>query len=72
MTLGNNPVLVVMAIGIAAPLLAELRVGVWVPVVVLEVVLGIVVGPHVLRLVGVGEFLSAMQSVGDDQTVGHN
>jgi Kef-type K+ transport system membrane component KefB len=48
--LNNHPVLLVMAIGVAAPLLAEIPIGFRLPVVVLEMVLGIVVGPQVLAL----------------------
>ncbi|MCM8597942.1 MAG: cation:proton antiporter, partial [Candidatus Accumulibacter sp.] len=53
-----------MAIAVTAPLLAELPVGVRIPVVVLEVVLGAVVGPHALGWVQTGEFLDLMQKVG--------
>lgn len=59
---------------VVAPLLAEIPIGLRVPVVVLEVVLGILIGPHVLGLVqygpgGVlgapfGGFLSVMFLVG--------
>lgn len=58
--LNHHPVLVVMAIGVAAPLLAEIPKGFRVPTVVLEMVLGIVVGPHVLGLVKVGGLLGWM------------
>jgi Kef-type K+ transport system membrane component KefB len=64
MTLSDHPVFIVMAVAVAAPLLAELRIGVRVPIVVLEVLLGILVGPHVLRLVEFDAFLSSMQTVG--------
>lgn len=47
-TLSNHPALWVMAAAIAAPLLAEIPVGFRMPVVVLEVVLGILIGPHAL------------------------
>ena len=49
--LNNHPVFLVMAIGVIAPLLAEIPIGFRLPTVVLEMVLGIVVGPHVLGLV---------------------
>jgi len=58
--LNNHPVLVVMAIGVIAPLLAEIPKGFRLPTVVLEMVLGIVVGPHVLGLVRVGGLLGWM------------
>lgn len=48
--LNNHPVLLVMAIAVTAPLLAEIPRGFRIPVVVLEMVLGIVVGPQVLGL----------------------
>lgn len=60
----QHPILAVMAIAVTAPLLAELPVGVRIPVVVLEVVLGAVVGPHALGWVQTGEFLDLMQKVG--------
>ena len=59
----QHPILAVMAIAVAAPLLAELPVGVRIPVVVLEVVLGVVVGPHALGWVQTGEFLELMQDL---------
>jgi|SRR5271166_75142 len=51
MDLSSHPVLIVMAIAVAASLLAEIRLRVRVPVVVWEMVLGILVGPFVLALV---------------------
>ena len=39
-----------MAIAVAAPLLAEIPIGVRLPVVILEMVLGIIIGPQVLGL----------------------
>src|SRR5271165_4914152 len=48
--MNGHPVLIVLAIAVAAPLLAEIPVGVRLPVVVLEMVLGIIVGPQVLGL----------------------
>jgi H+/Cl- antiporter ClcA len=47
MRLVDHPVFVVFVVAVAAPLLAELPVGRRVPIVVLEVLLGIVVGPYV-------------------------
>ncbi len=40
--------LIVTVIAVVAPLIAELPVGVRLPIVVLEIILGILVGPHVL------------------------
>jgi Kef-type K+ transport system membrane component KefB len=48
--MNSHPVLIVLAIAVAAPLLAEIPVGVRLPVVVLEMVLGIIIGPQVLGL----------------------
>jgi len=45
------PALVVMAIAVSSSLLAEVRIGpVWVPVVVWEMVFGMLIGPHGLDL----------------------
>jgi Kef-type K+ transport system membrane component KefB len=46
----GHPVLIVTAIAVAAPLLAELPIGLRLPAVVLEMILGILVGPEVLGL----------------------
>jgi Kef-type K+ transport system membrane component KefB len=51
MDLNSHPVLIVMAIAVAASLLAEIRISVRVPVVVWEMVLGILIGPQVMGLV---------------------
>ncbi len=64
MTLGNHPIFVVMAAAVAAPLLAEIPIGARVPIVVLEVVLGVIIGPHVLGLVKFDAFLSVMFIIG--------
>lgn len=48
--MNSHPVLLVLAIAVIAPLLAEIPIGVRVPALVLEMLLGIVVGPHVLGL----------------------
>jgi Kef-type K+ transport system membrane component KefB len=64
MMLGNHPVFVIMLVAVVAPLLAEIPIGVRVPVVVLEVMLGILVGPQLLGLVKSSEFLSTMQAAG--------
>ena len=59
MTMGH-PVFWLMLAAVAAPLLAEVPLGVRVPVVVLEVLLGIVIGPHVLDLVQFDGFVKTM------------
>ncbi|MFO1421078.1 MAG: cation:proton antiporter [Candidatus Competibacteraceae bacterium] len=47
-----------MIAAVAAPLLGQIPLGFKVPVVVLEVVLGIVIGPHVLDLVHFDGFVA--------------
>jgi len=54
----------ILVAAVLAPLLAEIPVGFKVPVVVLEVVLGIVIGPHVLNLVQFEGFVSVMFTIG--------
>ena len=49
-----SSLLVVAAVAVAAPIVADYLPGVRVPVVVLELVLGIVVGPQVLELAKTG------------------
>ena len=46
----GHPIFWILVAAVLAPLLAEIPLGFKVPVVVLEVVLGIVIGPHVLGL----------------------
>lgn len=53
-----------MAAAVAAPLLAEIPVCVRLPVVVLKIVLGILIGPHVLGLVQLDEFMVTMSKIG--------
>lgn len=64
MTLTEHPVFVVMAVAAAAPLLAELPKRLRVPVVVLEVLLGVVVGPHGLDWLAPGHFMDKMSQIG--------
>ena len=64
MNLSSHPVLIVMAIAVAASLLAEIRMRVHVPVVVWEMVLGILVGPFVMRLVHVDDLLDWLGRIG--------
>ena len=62
--LNNYPVLLVMAIAVLAPPLAEIPIGFRLPVVVLEMVLGIVVGPQVLGLASVEGLLGFFGKLG--------
>ncbi len=74
MMLADHPIFAVLVVAVAAPLLAEIPIGLRVPVVVLEVVLGILIGPHALGLVqyrpgevlgaDLGGFLSVMFLIG--------
>jgi Kef-type K+ transport system membrane component KefB len=57
----GHPIVVVLAIAVAAALLAEIRIGkLRVPVVVWEMLFGILIGPQVLGLVKPGGLLSWM------------
>ena len=58
--LSEHPILVVFLAAVAAPLIAQTRAGAHVPVVVFEVVLGMLLGPHVLGLVGNDGFVRFM------------
>ena len=60
----EHPILVVFLAAVAAPLIAQTRLGGRVPVVVFEVVLGIVLGPHLLGLAAEDRFVSFMHDVG--------
>src|SRR5580704_10033751 len=44
----GHPIFWILVAAVAAPLLSEIPLGFKVPVVVIEVVLGIVIGPHIL------------------------
>ena len=50
MNLSDHPALMVLSITVASSLLAEIRIGVRIPMVVWELVLGMVLGPNVLGL----------------------
>ena len=56
----GHPVFWLLVAAVAAPMLGAAQVGVRVPVVVLEVVLGILLGPHVLDLIRFDGFVEAM------------
>jgi Kef-type K+ transport system membrane component KefB len=60
----GHPIFWIMAAAVLAPLLGEIPVGFKVPVVVLEVVLGILIGPHVLNLVQFDGFVVTMFTIG--------
>jgi Kef-type K+ transport system membrane component KefB len=63
--LSSHPVFIVMAIAVAASLLAEIRFGtVRVPVVVWEMVFGIVLGPQVLGFMQANKLLDWLGVVG--------
>jgi Kef-type K+ transport system membrane component KefB len=48
--LSTHPVLLVMAVAVTAALLGEIPIGIRIPVGVIQLLLGIVVGPHVLAI----------------------
>lgn len=60
----GHPVFWILAAAVLAPLLAEIPIGFKVPVVVLEVVLGIVIGPQILNLVQFDGFVVTMFMIG--------
>jgi Kef-type K+ transport system membrane component KefB len=60
----GHPVFWILAAAVVAPLLAEIPLGLKVPVVVLEAALGIVIGPHVLHLVQFDGFVETMFTIG--------
>ena len=62
--LSHHPIFVIFVVAVAAPLLAQTRLGSRVPVVVIEVLLGVIIGPHVLQLIENDTFLATMRSVG--------
>jgi Kef-type K+ transport system membrane component KefB len=65
----GHPVFWIMAVAVLAPLLSEIPTPFKVPVVVLEVFLGIVIGPHVLKLVQFDGFVEAMFALGTATTL---
>ena len=60
----GHPIFWLMLAAVAAPLLSRVPLGFKVPVVVFEVLLGILIGPHVLRLVELSGVLEAMFTFG--------
>lgn len=62
--LSHHPIFVIFVVAVTAPLLAQTRLGSRVPVVVIEVLLGVLIGQHVLQLIENDAFLATMRSVG--------
>jgi Kef-type K+ transport system membrane component KefB len=62
--MSDHPVFWLMVVAVAAPLLAEIPLGVRVPIVVLEVLLGVVIGPEGLDLVRLDGFVKTMHGFG--------
>ncbi|MDM0113677.1 cation:proton antiporter [Variovorax sp. J22R133] len=62
--MSHLPVFWVIVASVVAPLLGEIPLGFAVPVVVLEVLLGIVIGPHVLGLAHFDGFIATMFTFG--------
>jgi len=60
----GHPVLWLLVAAVAGPLLGEIPLGFRVPVVVLEVILGILIGPQVLGLVRFEGFVATMFTFG--------
>jgi len=60
----THPVFIVLLAAFVAPLLAEIRVGFRLPVVVLEIVLGVLIGPQILNLANPDEFFDVMKGFG--------
>lgn len=64
-----HPIFWLLLAAVAAPLLGEIPLGLRVPVVVLEVILGIVIGPHVLELIRFEGFVADMFNIGMAMTL---
>jgi Kef-type K+ transport system membrane component KefB len=65
----GHPVFWILAVAVLAPLLSEIPTPFKVPAVVLEVLLGIVIGPHVLKLVEFDGFVETMFALGTAATL---
>lgn len=59
-----SELLLIAFVAMLAPLLAELPSGFRLPVVVLEIILGILIGPHVFNLTSPGGMISTMGELG--------
>jgi len=60
----SHPIVLVLVLAVAAPLLAEIPIGIRVPTVILEVMLGVLIGPHALGLARAEGFLATMGMIG--------
>jgi Kef-type K+ transport system membrane component KefB len=65
----GHPVFWILGVAVLAPLLSEIPTPFKVPAVVLEVLLGIVIGPHVLKLVQFDGFVETMFAIGTAATL---
>jgi Kef-type K+ transport system membrane component KefB len=65
----GHPIFWILVAAVVAPLLAEIPLGFNLPTVVIEVVLGIVIGPHALKLVQFDGFLVIMFTLGMAMTL---
>lgn len=65
----GHPIFWILAAAVVAPLLAEIPLGFNLPTVVIEVVLGIVIGPHALKLVQFDGFVVVMFTLGMAMTL---
>jgi Kef-type K+ transport system membrane component KefB len=57
---GTYPKFWILVAAVAAPLLSEIPLGIRMPIVVIEVILGVVIGPHALNLVHFDGFIVTM------------
>jgi Kef-type K+ transport system membrane component KefB len=55
MDLSNHPAIMVLSIAVASSLLSEIRIGVRIPVVVWEILFGMILGPAVLGLASISQ-----------------
>jgi Kef-type K+ transport system membrane component KefB len=62
--MSHIPIFWILAAAVAAPLLAEIPLGFKVPVIVLEVLLGSVIGPHGMGFVQFDSFVATMFMIG--------
>ncbi len=62
--MSSHPIVLVLVLAVAAPLLAEIPIGIRVPTVILEVMLGVLIGPHALGLARAEGFLATMGMIG--------
>src|SRR3954453_4547177 len=64
MEVSHTDILIVACVAVVAPILADLSKRAKVPIVVLEIFLGIIVGPQVLDLAGTDSFIEALSTFG--------